>query len=151
MLSRKRIRKLLLLSWSDRWLLAQSMFWLIFIKLGLYVFRFQTLCEMLTKAAKKSFIKGDPDQGRLDSVVWAIGKSSRLLPGEVNCLPKALAAQVMLSQRGYDVEVVIGARRNDRRQLNAHAWIEYQGKVIIGDVDDLAQFAPLRRAEVTKL
>jgi hypothetical protein len=144
MLLKKKFRNFISLSWADKWLLLQSVFWLISIKLGSYIFRFQTLRETLSKASNKNNGLGEPPQGSLDRVVWAIEKTSWLLL-------KALAAQVMLSQRGHEVEVIIGAKRDQLGQMKANAWFEHQGRVIIGDLEDLSRFSPLKSAEVYKL
>lgn len=147
MLIMKRVRRLIALSWTNQWLLVQSMFWLISIKLGLYIFQFQTLRDVLAKASQKKGYLGEPVPNSIERVVWSIEFSSRYLPVFINCLPKALAAQVMLSQRGQNVEVIIGARRNQLGQLQAHAWVEFQGKVIVGNINNLSQFSRLRSAE----
>jgi hypothetical protein len=151
MFSKKKIRNYPSRSWPNLWLLVESALWLVSIKFGLHIFRFQTLREILSIASLMRRFSGEPAQDSLERVVWSIEKSSCYLPRSINCLPRALAAQVMLTQRGHDVEVIIGARRNQQRRLNAHAWVEHQGKVIIGNMKDLSQYSPLKNAEVYEL
>jgi len=144
-------RRFLEASWADRWLLFQTSLWLVTIKLGLKIFRFQTVREFLSRVSRQENPEIDPQQASLEKVVWAIERTSRNLPEAINCLPQALTAQVMLNRRGYQSEMIIGAKRNQDSQLQAHAWVEYQGNVIVGKIDDLSQFSPLQNGEVYNL
>ena len=66
--------------------------------------------------------------------VWrrahAIKRAARLVPG-ASCLTQALALQNVLSRCGESTSLVLGVDADDKR-FQAHAWIEWQGRVIIG-------------------
>jgi hypothetical protein len=58
-------------------------------------------------------------------------------PYRANCLKKSLVAWWLLERRGIHPEFMIGVNK-DADQFNAHAWLEYQGNILI-DADDVRQ------------
>ncbi len=92
--------------------------------------------------------------GRLpaDRVAWAVSAAARRLPGWFSgCLPQALAAETLLARHGYRPQLRIGVRPSGRApearrsRLEAHAWVELRGAVLVGALDDLSTFVPLER------
>jgi hypothetical protein len=59
----------------------------------------------------------------------------------INCLPQALVGHRLLGRKGFDVQLKIGVLKNRGDQLAAHAWLEFQGRVILGDLRGLERFA----------
>lgn len=81
----------------------------------------------------------------IERVVRAIEGVSRRLP-RMTCLVRALATHAMLSRRGVRARVHIGVRPNTTPSapFDAHAWVETSdGRIVIGDVPELADFQPL--------
>ena len=70
-------------------------------------------------------------QVAVQDVVWAVRRVSRAIPG-ATCLTQALAAQLLLSRRGYSSRLRIGVARAPGGGLRAHAWIEIDGVVVLG-------------------
>jgi hypothetical protein len=68
--------------------------------------------------------------------------ASRRTPGLKTCLAQALAAQVLLTRRGYPALLRIGVAKGERQQLQAHAWVESEGKIVIGG-SELERYTPL--------
>lgn len=64
-------------------------------------------------------------------IAWAVRHVSRVVPG-ATCLTQALAAQLLLSRRGYASRLRIGVARAPGDGLRAHAWLESGGLVVIG-------------------
>ncbi len=64
-------------------------------------------------------------------IAWAA--ASRILRGE--CLPRACAAHRMLRHYGYPAELKVGAGRDAQGGFIAHAWVESEGRVVIGDFE----------------
>ena len=115
------------------------------IRLGLWLLPFQTLLqglEKLGRSASPSLSISPPFS--ISHIVWRVNVSSRYLPG-VKCLARALATQVLLTRYGYSSELQIGVAKSEQGELEAHAWVEYQGKVIIGGLSTLSRFVPLPR------
>ena len=70
----------------------------------------------------------------------AIDSAARFVPS-ATCLVRALAGRVLLAHLGYDSRVCLGVRR-EGRALEAHAWLECEGDVVIGE-HDRQDFTPL--------
>ena len=70
-----------------------------------------------------------------ERIAWAVMTTGRLMSGLKNCLVQALAAQSILARAGYTCELQIGAAKNGPRKLLAHAWVERNGEVLIGDFE----------------
>jgi len=87
-----------------------------------------------------------PGDNRLPAtrIAWAVKAASRYVPA-ANCLPRALATQTMLRQRGYPARIYIGLAKAEAGQLEAHAWVESEGKILMGGLQDLARYAPPAR------
>ncbi|AFZ15085.1 hypothetical protein Cri9333_4299 [Crinalium epipsammum PCC 9333] len=143
----KRLRKFLSLSSSDRNLLIQTAVLLSGIRLGLRFLSFPTLRRILDKISKTALNSTQTYEFTLNRVVWAVDIVSKYMPGGVKCLARALATQVLLARRGYLVELQIGVAKNEAGQLEAHAWIESQDKVVIGNLKDLGRFTRLATLE----
>lgn len=65
----------------------------------------------------------------------AMERASRTLPAS-SCLARSLAAELLLRERGVPARLSIGVA--DRKPgaplaLDAHAWVESEGLVVVGD------------------
>ena len=136
----KQIIKLLQLTTKERQLLVNTYFLLAAIRLGLWLLAFKTLRQRLAKIERTSF--PEQDIAELNRVIWAVNLASRYQLGGVKCLARALATQVLLSRRGYPAELRIGVLKGENNQLLAHAWVESKGEVVIGGMNNLADFKP---------
>jgi hypothetical protein len=66
-------------------------------------------------------------------VGWAVQCAARRVPFEAACLPQALAAKRMLARRSIPAVLHFGVRRgDDRRALEAHAWVDTDGIAVTG-------------------
>ena len=81
---------------------------------------------------------GHPGSGRQDlrDIVWAGQTAARYTPFST-CLSGALALQRLLSRNGHASTLHIGVAR-DASDFVAHAWIERDGTVLIGEDERLA-------------
>ena len=68
----------------------------------------------------------------VSTLTWAIECAGRWVPSR--CLARAIALQSLLSRSGYASLVEIGVDNRGQR-LQAHAWVRWQGKVILGGPD----------------
>jgi hypothetical protein len=60
-----------------------------------------------------------------------VGVAGRLVPG-TTCLVRALAAQALLARRGHASQLRLGVARGSGRAFEAHAWLEQDGRVLVG-------------------
>ena len=73
---------------------------------------------------------------RIERAAWFVPHAT--------CLVRVLAGAQLFAARGQRADVVIGVRRR-AGLLEAHAWLESGGQVVLGDVQDLTSYHPLRR------
>lgn len=145
----RRLRKFLRLSAGDRNFLITSFFLLAAIRLGLALIQFHQLLKFLNKIShtdKPHSIK----QVSVEKIVWAVNTVTHYVPG-VKCLARALATQVLMRRYGYSGELRLGVAKAETGKLEAHAWIEHQGLVIMGNIPDLSRYMPLPSLEGVKL
>jgi len=146
----RRLRKLAYLPKSDRRLLASSILLLGTVRLGLWLLPFQTLRRLLAGMTHKTAKLQKTDPVFVDKVVWAVKVASRYMPGRVKCLAQALTTQVLLERRGYQTQLRIGVAKGEGGQLEAHAWVESQGRIVIGGLKDLARYTTLPTLEAKR-
>jgi hypothetical protein len=79
----------------------------------------------------------------ISDVVWAVDRISQRAPKQLMCLARALAVCQMLERRGIFGNLEIGVRRDERGGFSAHAWVEFEGTVIIGNLPDLTNYSKL--------
>jgi hypothetical protein len=51
-----------------------------------------------------------------------------------------LATQLLLAQRGYPADLRIGFTRSKGGRMSAHAWVEFDNRVIIGGTGNMAGY-----------
>ena len=139
----KPLREWLSLSARDRGLLLRAALLLGGIRVGLWLLSFATLRRLLARLGQPAGRGVDREQVFVERVAWAVGVAGRHVPWDCTCLPRALAAQVLLARGGCPARLRIGVARNAARQLQAHAWVESRGNVVVGNLEDLARYVPL--------
>ncbi len=77
-------------------------------------------------------------------VVQSVELASLFVP-RATCLVKALVAQVRLARLGCAAELRIGVRRSAEGKIEAHAWLESDGRVIYGG-GEVPFYAPLENS-----
>lgn len=97
--------------------------------LKLSIPRLRSLAKFLAGTARERSTETHPTPER---ITWAIAAAGRRMPGGRNCLAQAVAAEALLTRFGYPSEFRIGARRTGGGELQAHAWLESHGQVLIG-------------------
>jgi hypothetical protein len=71
---------------------------------------------------------GEPAPER---IVWAVEVAARRVP-RATCLVRALAAQALLARHGHASQLRLGVARGASRAFEAHAWLEADGRILIG-------------------
>jgi hypothetical protein len=134
----ERLRKFFLLPATERLLLARALAFLVTIRFALWLIPFRTLRRALAKLVQ---IPTSPVQNRFSAerVAWAVQATSRYVP-RATCLTQALALHILLKRAGLQSRIRIGVAKNE--QFESHAWVESQGKVVIGDCG-LERYTPI--------
>lgn len=138
----KRLRKFLLLSSGDRWLLVNAALLLWVIKLGLVLLPFRTVRWSISKMAKLSLRSVENKRCSVEDIVRAVERAGNFTPWARTCLTQALTAQVLLLRRNHPAWLHIGVVKGERGELLAHAWVKSEDEVVIGGFE-LERYTPL--------
>jgi len=139
----KKVVKFLFLPYQKKKLLGQSLLTVGAIRIALWLFPFKDLNEWLCNMASASPQERKVEWTVVDNVTAAVRTSSHYVP-YASCLTQALAARTLLGLQGQNSELKIGVDRDDDGKFKAHAWIEIDGKIIIGKLPNHHNFNVLR-------
>jgi hypothetical protein len=137
----RRARKVLALSWRERWLLARAVVIVAAIRLGLSLLPYRILAPLLARLSPAPTGEAPAGRHEPDRVAWAVRAAARYIP-RATCMTQALAAQHLLARCGEPSEIHIGAAYDTGRGVTAHAWLAAGGKVIIG-AETMDRYLPL--------
>ena len=138
-----RLNKFFYLPAIDKRLLIEAMLLVWMARLGLWLFPFRVMRQILGKLAPEQFAPPVGDNGVVDRIAWAVSVTSRYVPA-ATCLTQAIATKFLLGRFGCQATVRIGVARSDSGRFQAHAWVESNGKVVIGGSESsLKHYIPL--------
>lgn len=76
-------------------------------------------------------------------LIWCVDQTARFVPA-ASCLTRALALRYLLAQAGEEAKVQIGVAIDKDKQFEAHAWVTFEGRILIGGVEeDVDRFKPI--------
>jgi hypothetical protein len=106
------------------------------VQAALKVLPFQRVMEGVYRVARPGpsagSLPGEPSHFDRDLAVWAVEAAGRRLLSRNPCLPKALAVLVLFRRGGEPAELRLGVNREAGGPVQAHAWVESRGQVVIG-------------------
>lgn len=113
------------------------------VRLALWVLPFRVLHRAVGKLAlrPRATAADAPTAGR---IAWAVSATARRVPA-ASCLTQALAAMILLARHGYPATLRVGVARGEQGQLRAHAWVDSDGRTLIGgaESDAFTAFPPI--------
>lgn len=77
---------------------------------------------------------------------WAVRAASRRIP-MATCLTQALALQCLLARSGRNSEVHIGVKMDTEAGFQSHAWVVCEGRMLLSEPDEVADYSPLLALE----
>jgi len=141
-----RIAKIFALAPSDRKLLLRAIAPLIAMRAAVWTLNFarvRRLAEAMSRPVRTDASAARPSP---DRIAWATATASRVVPRGSNCLVRALATGIVLKRYGYPSELKIGVTKPAAGRFEAHAWLESDGSVVIGDFQ-LDRYATLAKPD----
>lgn len=136
----RRLQSLVNLSWLEVRLLAAALPLVLIVRLGLWLLPSSAILAGVRRLAAMH-----PRSARrtedVRTIVWAVRAVSRRFPA-ATCLTQAIAARVLLVRHGLAAELRVGVARDAVGEFRAHAWLEREGRVIIGG-DESLSFKPM--------
>jgi len=146
------LRRFLALKAEDRALVVEAALLLNLLRVTFRAVPFARLHAWLERWSRRWIAK---PRGRENlvfderRVAAAVNAVARRLPGRPTCLVEALVVEAMLRRRGGAPRLRFGVRRPDsvHKSLEAHAWVESGGRIVVGDLDGFEQYATLSDAQ----
>lgn len=135
----RRLAKFFRLSFSDQRLLMRAALAVVSAKLAIRTLRLPAARAAVTRLECLGWFV---TPAHPDRIIWAVEAAGRAIPCMKNCLVQAVAAEAMLIRAGHPCELRIGAAKNGPGELIAHAWLESEGRVLIGEFE-LERYTPL--------
>ena len=143
------IPKFLALDLDERMLFIEVSILLISVKFCLKLVSFRKLLGAIERFSSSPKVIKQRDSAYAEKIARAVTRSGRYFLGKNTCLPQALVAYLLIRRRSQSVELKIGVRKGDEGILRAHAWVEDQGKILIGgngiDLDRYVRLHDLNR------
>jgi hypothetical protein len=131
------------LSARERSLLQHAFFFVLVIRLALWTIPFRVTRSWVERLRKPADSLPAMHPNGIREVAWAVEAAGRRIPG-ATCLTQGLATQVLLGQRGEPSQLCLGVALSANGRLEAHAWVETRGRVVIGGaVERFGRFARL--------
>src|SRR3990172_4864796 len=131
------VRKFVRLPLADQWLLLKSILLVLAVRLALRLFSFQVVYGWPSRlGSSPNTTNAAANPLRTARMIWAVNVASDYLLPERSCLIKALAAQMLLARQAYLTTLRLGVRLTPDGKLCAHAWLEREGAVVIGQLPD---------------
>ncbi len=130
--------------WRERVLLLQAWLLLLAVDLALRIFPFRRVYEAAGRVRPAAIAaEAGTEAARLARLVNGAA-TLHLLP--MGCLRRALALQWLLGRRGIPATLRFGVQR-EGKALQAHAWLEVEGRPVAEPRDIESRFAPLLNAK----
>ncbi len=121
--------------------LGQAVAWTALVRAALTVVPWRRVAAASEQRKVRS---GAPDWARARAVVWAVEAVARRVLPERPCLTQALVAQRLLRKHGVDTQLLLGAARIPGKPLQAHAWLEHEGQIVIGRIQTEVPYTAFR-------
>lgn len=106
------------------------------------VIGFNRLQQRVLRVAPSTSRVTATDAQALRRCVVNVNRVKRYSPLRGNCLSQSFALVWMLRREGLEPQLRLGVRIQDAK-FDAHAWVEYDGRVLNDSQDVHTRFAPL--------
>src|SRR5262245_6925891 len=127
---------------NERDLFARTLVLLWLVRLGLWLLPYERLCRLLFR--KGTRIPETLNNLSVPQIVRSVKAMSRYVPA-ATCLTKALVTVMLLRHAGQEASVRIGVARSQFGAIEAHAWVESDGHIVIGGSHaDISRYTVLR-------
>lgn len=124
-------------------MLARSFMWVAIFRIGLSILPFGTTKKWTVDNAESN--AKEYDDQTVTEIVRAVRFASRYVP-YATCLTQALAARKLLRLYGQSAELKIGVSKSNG-EFEAHAWLEIDGRIVLGKQRMHSRYAVLRTSQ----
>lgn len=138
----RKIRNFLVLPYQRKKLLIKSLLFVWLIRLGLWILPYKLLTKWLNSLGSSAITNEINDWKLIKEVSHTVGSCAKYVPF-ASCLTQALTTQTLLRLNGQSSNLKFGVDKDKNEKLIAHAWIEVDGKIIIGGSPELSRYTVL--------
>jgi hypothetical protein len=128
-----RFRRFLRMSSRERRLLLGGAAVVACVRILLWILPFKRLVWVVDRTALRSARVAPVrlPEDTMVTIAWGVTTAARYIP-RATCLAQALAAQWVFAWFGHPTLLRIGVAKGNGKPLLAHAWLESEGRVIVG-------------------
>lgn len=132
---------------KDRRLLVEAALLAMATRIGLWTLPFRRLASLVQQVPgmKRRMGKPAPPAMRFQ---WAVQVASHFIPGS-SCLSRALTLQGLLARYGRAADLRIGVSKPRASSIEAHAWIEMGGQVLL-EGSETDRYTPLLGGDISE-
>jgi hypothetical protein len=121
---------------------AAALFYVVVIRLGLWIVPYKRLDSWISQRIPEGCLeRTDMQMVRLNAEFVRL--ASRFVPA-ATCLTQALALRTTLQRQLQSSELKVGVEKDQNGRLLAHAWLEIDGRIVIGRVPNIRRFSVMR-------
>jgi hypothetical protein len=131
---------------NEKLVFLQSLYWLWYFRVRLHHRPFNSLIQQANNKSSQHLINSKSANLTVNRVAWFTNHASHYVPG-ATCLVQALAGKVVFSIYGYEPTIVIGVKKDGPNDILSHAWLEYDGQTIIGNLEDIDHYLQITKFE----
>lgn len=139
----RSIRKFANTNWTEKRLLCKSFLLTVGLRLLPRLLPFRKTLALVQRLASSS-AASTARRPSMNRIIWAVTAAARrLAPTDRPCLTQALVLFILFRRHDYAADLYIGVRKNDHGELQAHAWVESNTRVVIGGLPNLSDYTTL--------
>lgn len=138
----RKILKFLLLPYQKKKLFSKSLLFVGLIRLCLWILPYRLLVKWLSVLGSSKDLNRSNDWNLIKEVSSSVRICAKYVPF-ASCLTQALATQTLLRLRKQNSILKLGVDKDENGKLIAHAWVEIDGKIIIGGLSDINRYSVL--------
>ena len=138
----RKLLNFLALPYQRKKLLIKTLFSVLLIRLGLWILPYRLLTKWLDSLGSSVNVSEKNDWKLIKEVSHTVKSCAKYVPF-ASCLTQALATQTLLKVFGQGSTLKFGVDKDQNEKLIAHAWIEIDGKIIIGGSPELNRYTVL--------
>lgn len=150
MKARALLRKILALNGRDAWALASAAMALANVRVRLRVLPFPRVLSWADVSVGPHASSPAPLEENMEHLIHAVERVGHRLFPDNPCLTEALVVHRLLRRKGYPSELRIAVRRASQSELEAHAWVEHLGRVVVGARGLSQEHVPLPRFSLSR-
>jgi hypothetical protein len=138
----KVVLKFLKLPFAEKVLYAEALPVVVLIGLIVRLVPFRFIRKSFVKRLSSERVSTTADLDEIQKIVRSVDFFSRYHPF-ASCLTRSLSALLLIKFNGEHAILKIGVAKDEQEAFKAHAWLESNGRIIIGQVPSKNQYTVL--------